>query len=359
MSAPVMIMAGGTGGHVFPALSVAAELARRDVPVVWLGTRRGIEARLVPQAGLPIEWVDVAGLRGKGLVTRVMAPLHILRALWQALRVLRRVRPRAVLGMGGFAAGPGGLAAWLLRIPLVIHEQNSTAGMTNRVLARVADEVLCAFDGAFSSRVGVRVVGNPVRRELFALPAPAVRYRNGDALRLLVLGGSQGARALNACVPQALALLSAGTAVEVRHQAGRATLDAAQQAYREVSVTARVEAFIDDMAGAYRWAQLLVCRAGALTVAELAAAGLPAILVPFPSAVDDHQTGNARALVDAGAAVLLPESELTPATLAAQLAALAADRPRLQAMAEAARGLARPDAAADVASTLLAVGVGR
>ena len=359
MSAPVMIMAGGTGGHVFPALSVASELVERDVPVVWLGTRRGIEARLVPQAGLPIEWIDVAGLRGKGLVTRVLAPAHILRALWQALRVLRRVRPRAVLGMGGFAAGPGGLAAWLLRIPLVIHEQNSTAGMTNRVLARVADEVLCAFDGAFSSRVGVRVVGNPVRRELFALPAPAVRYRNGDALRLLVLGGSQGARALNECVPQALALLPEGTAIEVHHQAGRATLGAAEQAYRDAGVTARVEAFIDDMASAYRWAQLLVCRAGALTVAELTAAGLPAVLVPFPSAVDDHQTGNARALVDAGAAVLLPERVLTAATLATQLAALAADRPRLQAMAEAARGLARPDAATDVANTLLAVGVVR
>jgi UDP-N-acetylglucosamine--N-acetylmuramyl-(pentapeptide) pyrophosphoryl-undecaprenol N-acetylglucosamine transferase len=357
MSAPVLIMAGGTGGHVFPALAVAAELARRQVPVVWLGTRRGIEARLVPQAGIPIEWIEVAGVRGKALATRALAPLRLLRALLQALRVLRRVRPRAVLGMGGYAAGPGGLAAWLCRVPLVIHEQNSVAGMTNRWLARVANHVLCAFEGVFPGRQDARLVGNPVRIELFALPTPAQRYHatNGP-VRLLVLGGSQGARALNECVPRALAQLAPGIVFEVRHQAGAATLAATEAAYRQTGVTGHVEAFIDDMATAYAWAQLLVCRAGALTVAELAAAGLPAVLVPFPYAVDDHQTGNAAALVKVGAAVLLPESELSPATLAALLSGLAADRGRLLAMAKAARAQARPDAAAEVAATLLAAG---
>lgn len=352
MSAPVLVMAGGTGGHVFPALAVAAELERRGVPVVWLGTRRGIEARLVPEAGLPIEWLDVGGVRGKGLLTRLRAPLTLLRALWQARQVLRRVRPRAVLGMGGYAAGPGGIAAWLARIPLVIHEQNSVAGLTNRWLARVADTVLCAFASAFDGRVDARVVGNPVRAALFDQPSPAQRYARNGALRLLVLGGSQGARALNETVPQALASLDAPC--EVRHQAGQATLETAQAAYRVAGVEARIVPFIEDMAEAYGWAELAVCRAGALTVAELAAVGLPAVLVPFPHAVDDHQTGNARALVEAEAAVLLPESSLDAGTLADALARLMEDRQRLRAMAEAARRFARPEAAAAVADALLA-----
>ncbi len=352
MSAPVLIMAGGTGGHVFPALAVATELARRDVPVVWLGTRRGIESRLVPAAGLPIEWLDVGGVRGKGLLTRLLAPFSLLRAVWQARGVLHRVRPRAVLGMGGYAAGPGGIAAWLARVPLVIHEQNSVAGLTNRWLARVADHVLCAFAEAFGRGVEARVVGNPVRAGLFAQPSPATRYARHGALRLLVLGGSQGARALNEAVPWALASLDAPC--EVRHQAGQATLEAAQAAYRSAGVAAQIVPFIDDMADAYAWAELVVCRAGALTVAELAAVGLPAVLVPFPHAVDDHQTGNARALVEAGAAVLLPESSLTTDTLAAALARLMERRDGLQAMAEAARRFARPEAAAAVADVLLA-----
>jgi UDP-N-acetylglucosamine--N-acetylmuramyl-(pentapeptide) pyrophosphoryl-undecaprenol N-acetylglucosamine transferase len=349
----VLIMAGGTGGHIMPALAVAEVLRERGVAVRWMGTPAGLEARLVPVAGYEIEWITVAGLRGKGALALVAAPLRLARALWQALGAFRRVRPAAVLGMGGFASGPGGLAAWLTRTPFAVHEQNAVPGLTNRVLARLADRVFEAFPGSFE-RSGVECVGNPVRAAIERLPSPEARYaaRQGP-LRVLVLGGSQGALALNTAVPDALARLPEALRPEAWHQAGAKLLAAAEAAYAEARVAARVVPFIEDMAEAYAWADLVICRAGAMTVAELAAAGVAAVLVPLPSAVDDHQTANARYLADAGAAVLLPQYELTPDRLAAELERLLADRAALARMATLARGRAIPDAALRVADALV------
>ena len=265
-----MIMAGGTGGHVFPALALAARLRERACDVVWLGTRAGIEARLVPAAGIPVEWIGIGGLRGKGVMTLLRAPFVLLRALWQAIAAVRRQRPAVVVGLGGYVTGPGGLAAWLLRRPLVIHEQNAVAGLTNRVLARLAEPVLEAFPHSFPAARGARTIGNPVRAAFHALPSPEVRYgaRSG-ALRLLVVGGSQGAAKLNATVPAALASLPPGL-FEVRHQAGERGLAAAREAYARAGVAARIEPFIDDIAEAYAQADLVVCRAGALELFDLA-----------------------------------------------------------------------------------------
>jgi len=341
-----LVMAGGTGGHVFPALATARVLRSRGYQIVWLGTRKGIEARLVPQHDIPIEWLSIGGLRGKGVLDLLAAPFRLGLALVQALGVMRRHRPRVVLGAGGFASGPGGLAAWLTRRPLVIHEQNAVAGMTNRLLARLATRVLEGFSGSFGSGVRVERVGNPVRAEIVAIAPPAQRYstRSG-ALRLFVFGGSQGSARLNTVLPAALAELPAALRPEVLHQTGeRAHADTAA-AYRTRGIEADVRPFIDDMASAYGWADLAVCRAGALTIAELAAAGLPAVFVPFPAAVDDHQTRNAEHTVRAGGGVLLPESQLTPGSLAALLRGLLeAGRPRLQQMAVAARATAIVDA---------------
>jgi UDP-N-acetylglucosamine--N-acetylmuramyl-(pentapeptide) pyrophosphoryl-undecaprenol N-acetylglucosamine transferase len=346
---PILVMAGGTGGHVYPALAVAETLIGSGWPVVWLGTRAGLEARVVPARGIPIEWVDVGGLRGKGLAALVMAPLRLARAFMQSVAVMRRHRPRAVLGMGGYVSGPGGLAAWLLRRPLVIHEQNAVGGTTNRVLARFAHRVLTGFPGV----LGGECIGNPVRPEIAALPVPAARmHGRAGALRVLVLGGSQGARALNAVVPFAVALLPADQRPEVRHQCGEKLLDEARAAWQAAGVRVDPVAFIDDVAAAYAWADVVVCRAGALTVAELAAAGVASVLVPLPHAVDDHQTANARHLVKAGAGVVLSESELTPASLAARLREFDGDRATLLAMATAARRVARPDATAKLVAEM-------
>jgi UDP-N-acetylglucosamine--N-acetylmuramyl-(pentapeptide) pyrophosphoryl-undecaprenol N-acetylglucosamine transferase len=347
-------MAGGTGGHVFPALAVARALRGRNESVVWLGTRQGFESRIVPAEGIALETIRVSGLRRKGALAWLAAPWRLLVALADALRIMRRRRPKLVLGMGGFASGPGGLAAWLLGRPLVIHEQNAVAGLTNRLLAGLAREVLEAFPGSFSAGRKTSkktiVTGNPVRTEISALPDPQQRLagRTG-ALRVLVLGGSQGARALNDSLPRAVALLPARSRPEIWHQAGETTLDLARAAYREAGISARVEAFITDMASAYAWADVVVCRAGALTIAELTAAGLPAVLVPFPGAVDDHQTRNAAYLVNAGAAVLLPQAELSPSRLAAELATLDRDRALVMDRARRARALARPDATDEIA----------
>jgi len=358
MSGPVMIMAGGTGGHVYPALAVANSLIAGGTDVVWLGTRRGLEARVIPQQQIPIEWITVSGLRGKGVIGWLLAPFRLIRALFQSLLILRKIQPCAVLGMGGFVSGPGGVAARLLGRSLVIHEQNAVAGLTNRLLARIADRVLEAFPGSYPNlrRVtpGIETVGNPVREEILSVPEPNQRLagRSGN-LRLLILGGSQGALRLNSMVPQALARVDRASRPEVWHQAGEKTLEQAKTAYRQQSVDARIEPFIDDMAGAYGWADLVICRAGALTVFELAAAGLPAVLVPFPSAVDDHQTLNADWLVRAGAAVLLPEEELTAMSLARILQRFAGDRRELLAMANRARALAAPDACDKVVQACL------
>jgi UDP-N-acetylglucosamine--N-acetylmuramyl-(pentapeptide) pyrophosphoryl-undecaprenol N-acetylglucosamine transferase len=349
--APVLIMAGGTGGHVFPALAVARALRSRNESVVWLGTRQGLESRLVPAEGIALETIPMSGVRRKGALAWLAAPWRVLMALGRALRIVHRRRPKVVLGMGGFASGPGGLAAWLLGRPLVIHEQNAVAGLTNRLLAGMAREVLEAFPGSFSARTKTRLTGNPVRAEITALPPPQQRLagRTG-ALRLLVLGGSQGARALNDTVPAAAALLPAASRPEIWHQAGESTLEVARRAYAEAGISARIEAFIAEMALAYAWADVVVCRAGALTIAELAAAGLPAVLVPFPGAVDDHQTRNAAYLVNAGAAVLIPQNELTADRLASELAACSRDRALVMERARRARSLARPQATDEIAT---------
>jgi UDP-N-acetylglucosamine--N-acetylmuramyl-(pentapeptide) pyrophosphoryl-undecaprenol N-acetylglucosamine transferase len=355
---PVLIMAGGTGGHVFPALAVARVLRERGVPVVWLGVPASMESKLVPANGFPIEWLRVHGIRGKGFATLAMAPLTILGAVFQAIGVLRRVRPRAVLGAGGYVSGPGGIAAWLMRIPLLIHEQNAIPGMTNRWLARLAAAVLQAFPNSFAAGIRARTVGNPVRAEIAALAEPKLRFaeRRGPT-RLLVFGGSLGAQRLNAMVPLALERIAPEARPQVRHQAGARGLDAALAAYAGAHVEAEVTAFIDDMAGAYAWADLAVCRAGAMTISELQAAGLGALLVPFPAATDDHQTRNAEALVSIGAGRVLQERDMTVETLSACIVELTHDRDRLLAMAEAAWRSRVIDAAAQVADVCLAAGV--
>lgn len=361
-SAPVLIMAGGTGGHVFPALAVADELRAADREVVWLGTQQGLEARVVPAAGLDIEWITIAGVRGRGVGTLLVAPFHIARATWQALGVLRRRRPAAVLGMGGFVAGPGGLAAWLTRRPLLIHEQNAVAGTTNRLLARIASRVFEAFPDSFPDATArkAELIGNPVRGAIADLAPPAQRFasRGADPVRVLVLGGSQGARILNQTVPAAMAQLAAmrpsqqASRPQIRHQAG-AEAPHARAAYAAAGVQARVDEFIEDMADAYAWADIVVARAGALTVAELCAAGVGAVLVPYPYATDDHQACNARYFVAAGAGQVIAQSVLTGEVLAHALQPLLADRAVLLRMAECARAAARPDAAKILAEACL------
>ncbi len=344
-SRPILVMAGGTGGHVYPALAVARALQANSREIVWLGTHRGLESRIVPEAGIDMEWISIKGLRRKGVLALIIAPIQLGWALLQSLAVIIRRRPAVVLGMGGFVSGPGGVAAWLTRRPLVIHEQNAAAGMTNRLLARLARVVLQAFPGSFNSNVIAETVGNPVREDIAAIPAPADRYSNRHGpVRLLVLGGSQGALALNRTVPAALTLLDAQARPLVRHQCGERTLQTARDAYAENDVDVELMPFIEDMAEVYAWADLVVCRAGALTVAELCAAGLPALFVPYPAAVDDHQTANAKPMADAGAAVVIQETELTPTLLANLLRDWLQSRESLMQRAEKARALAKPDA---------------
>jgi UDP-N-acetylglucosamine--N-acetylmuramyl-(pentapeptide) pyrophosphoryl-undecaprenol N-acetylglucosamine transferase len=348
---PVMILAGGTGGHIFPGLAVAAVLRARDVPVCWLGADGAMETRLVPGHGVALDTIAVRGVRGKGLTTLLAAPGELLAALLQARRVFVRRRPRAVVSFGGFAAGPGGLMAWWRRVPLVVHEQNRAAGLTNRVLARLASAVLTGFPGTFRRE---RVVGNPVRAEIVALPPRAPATDAQQPLRVLVLGGSQGARALNEAMPRVLAALGTER-LSIRHQCGRHQDDATRAAYAQAGVALVPEPFIADMAAAYAWADVVVCRAGALTLAELCAAGVASVLVPFPQAVDDHQTRNAEFLVERGAAILQPQAADLADRLATCLLSLHDERARLAAMAQAARALARADAAEQVADAVLAV----
>jgi UDP-N-acetylglucosamine--N-acetylmuramyl-(pentapeptide) pyrophosphoryl-undecaprenol N-acetylglucosamine transferase len=351
---PVLIMAGGTGGHVFPALAVAAELSARGVAIAWLGTARGLESRVVPEAGYRLETMRVSGLRGKGVLRLLLAPFMLSLALWQALVIQLRLRPRAVLGMGGFAAGPGGVIAWLLRRPLLIHEQNSVAGMTNRWLAPLARTVMVAFPSSLPAKLNPLHTGNPVRVAITQVPAPVERFatRNG-ALRVLVIGGSLGASALNETVPAAVMQLASAGALQLHHQTGKDDVEMVRAAYVQQGVDARVEAFVEDMAAAYAWADLVVCRSGALTVAELAVVGVASVLVPYPYATDDHQTGNARFLADAGAAILMPQSTLSADSLAGLLADFLQQRDLLRDMADRAHELALPDAARRVAELCL------
>jgi UDP-N-acetylglucosamine--N-acetylmuramyl-(pentapeptide) pyrophosphoryl-undecaprenol N-acetylglucosamine transferase len=338
---------------VFPALALARLLRAASHEVVWLGTKAGLEARVIPPENIEIEWLSMSGLRGKGAATLLVAPFKLVQSIWQALGVMRRRRPGLVVGFGGFVTGPGGLAAWLTRRPLLIHEQNAIAGYSNRCLSHLARRVLAAFPKAFPPGVDAQVVGNPVRAEILMQAPPAERFaRREGALRLLIVGGSLGASRLNAVVP--FAIRQSGLTLQVRHQAGARGIDAALTAYREAQVQADVSPFIDDMAAAYAEADLVICRSGALTVSELAAVGVGAILVPFPAAVDDHQTFNAQYLVREGAAVLIADRDLTPERLSAELKNLCAGRGKLLAMAERARLVAKPRAAEDLAAACIA-----
>ena len=353
---PILVMADGTGGHVFPALAVAQNLRERGEHIVWLGTRAGIEARVVPAANIAIEWLNVQGLRGKGAAALLLAPFRLIRACWQALRILRRTRPKAVLGMGGFASGPGGLVAWMLRIPLLLHEQNSIVGLTNRILGRFATRAYVAFPAAAETLSGAECIGNPVRADLTCLPAPRQRLesRMREPLQLLIIGGSLGAAALNRILPQALACLERDERPRVWHQCGDKHLQDCQQGYTEARVDADVVRFIDDMSAAYAWADLVICRAGALTIAELSAVGVGALLVPFPYAVDNHQYHNALYLEQQDAAQVLPEDGLSPEGLALKIRFFQQNRERLIEMALNARAAYQPDAAERLASDILA-----
>ena len=360
--APVMILAGGTGGHIFPGLAVARALRDRQVPVLWLGADGGMETRLVPANDFPIRTIAVRGLRGKSLASTLGAPVVLLRSLWQAIGVVRSEQPRAVLSFGGFAAGPGGLAAWLLRRPLLVHEQNRAPGMTNRLLARLARRVLCGFPGSFPG-VANETVGNPVRADIAALPPPRERLggrgfspdspTRTTPLNLLILGGSQGARAINSTVPKVMATLGGAANFSIRHQCGAKMVDETRAAYAAASVSASIEPFIADMAQAYGWADLVIGRAGALTIAELCAAGVGSILIPFPGAVDDHQARNAEFLAERGGGEWLRQDDAFESNLQARLQALAVDRARVLAMAEAARAASFPDAAGRVADIVI------
>ncbi len=349
----VLMMAGGTGGHVYPALAVARDLLGRGYRVEWVGTRRGLEHRVVPAAGIRLHFLPVRGVRGKNLLHKLLGALFLLLASARALWLVLRLAPRCVVGMGGYVAGPAGVAAWLWRKPLLIHEQNAVAGTTNRMLAPLASRILAGFPGAFGPDVNHEVVGNPVRRELVeAAAAHPYHYAGDRPLRLLVLGGSLGALPINEVLPGAVRALSGDTSaaqLEVWHQAGDAHAEAVRASYGALADAAvRVAPFIEDMAAAYAWADLVVCRAGALTVSELAVMGRPAILVPLPHAIDDHQSANARSLTGCGAAILLRQVDMTAQSLAQLLRGLLAEPGQLAAMAAAALAAARPDATARV-----------
>jgi len=356
MAGNVLIMAGGTGGHVFPALACAHEFQSRGYSVHWLGTPRGIENEVVPAAGLPLHLIQVSGLRGKGFASLLKAPFQLLRSLGQARRVIRTLQPVCVLGLGGYVTGPGGLAAKLAGTPLIIHEQNAVAGTANRSLVPFAQRVCEAFPNTFAASDKRRTTGNPVRHELF-LETPR-QILHGRRPRLLVLGGSLGAEPLNKLLPEALGQLPGDLRPEVFHQAGKQHAEITRERYVTAGVDAEVAPFIKDMARAYAWADLVICRSGALTVCELAAAGLPSFLVPLPHAIDDHQTRNAEYLAKEGAAVLLPQATTDAAALAAQLTEVMMQPEKLKAMGATARRLARPDATRTVVDICLEVAHG-
>ncbi len=349
----IMIMAGGTGGHVFPALAVADRLRSAGIDVIWLGTQRGIESRVIPDAGIELATIPISGLRGNGMLGWLLAPFRITYAVYMAIRLIRKWRPQALLGMGGFVTGPGGIAGWLLRKPVLIHEQNAIAGMTNRILARFACVVMEAFPGAFAASFCARQTGNPVRADIMTIAEPDKRFsERSGALRVLVVGGSLGAAVLNKTVPQAVKDITQSD-IEIWHQTGRHELEETQQRYASLNVQAKVAAFIDDMSEAYQWADVVICRAGALTVTELASAGVASILIPFPHAVDDHQTANARFLEHAGAALLIQQNRFTAAWLAERLGEFVHQRERLLAMAQAAKSQAKNNATEEVAQICL------
>lgn len=348
---PILVTAGGTGGHVYPGLAVARALIEQDIPVVWMGTHKGIEARVIPAAGIEMAWLDVTGLRGKGITTILAAPVKLVRALLQSVTIMRQHRPVAVLGMGGFVAGPGGLVAALMGIPVVIHEQNAVAGLTNKLLSRVSKKILQGFPNTFAKKDKVIAVGNPVRKEIAGIAAPQERLVGRDGVsRLLIIGGSLGAQALNEIVPQALAEMDFSSRPVVRHQAGAGKDESTKKAYQDLGVDAEVTPFIEDMAEAYEWADLIICRSGALTIAEVAAAGVASLLVPYPFAVDDHQTANGSYLAENDAAIMMQQTEFNKQSVSVVLQDLLADKDRLLSMSLSARALAKPTATSEVAA---------
>ncbi|HYA19382.1 MAG TPA: undecaprenyldiphospho-muramoylpentapeptide beta-N-acetylglucosaminyltransferase [Burkholderiales bacterium] len=354
MSRAILIMAGGTGGHVFPGLAVAEFFRQQGWRVVWLGTHAGMEAKLVVQQGYEMAWVSFSGVRGKSALRFLLLPMKLLVAFWQSARAIFKYRPDVVLGMGGYVAFPGGMMASLLNRPLVIHEQNSIAGLANKILAKLADRVLVAFPEAFgAATTGIQIVtGNPVRSEILTIEPPETRYsKRTGPLHVLVVGGSLGAQVLNETVPQALALLPREARPLVTHQSGAQHFAALKEGYARAGVEARVEAFIADMAHCYAESDLLICRAGALTVAEIAVAGIASILVPYPLAADDHQTHNARHLSDQGAAWILQQSDLSARSLADLLRGI--NRENLLQVARRARQLGKPDATQLVARSCM------
>lgn len=353
----VIIMAGGTGGHIFPALAIARQLRDQGIAVSWLGTQRGMEAHVVTEAGFPIRYVSVSGLRGKGVFGWILAPLKLSFAVMQVMGIYFSLRPHVVVGFGGFVTGPGGFAAWLLRKPLVIHEQNAVPGLTNRILSHMAKTVLEAFSGSFPQTTRAIHTGNPVRSDIVALAEPVARIKSHQGpLRVLLIGGSLGAQALNESLPKALATLSEQDRPVVWHQAGANKFTETKALYESLKVDANVVPFIEDMAEAYKWADVVICRAGALTLAELCVVGLGSILVPFPYAVDDHQTRNAQYLVKAGAAILIPQTELSAQKLSTVLQEMITKgREHIIKMALAARELSMPNASTQVADLCLEV----
>ncbi len=348
---PILITAGGTGGHVYPGLAVARALQEQDIPVVWMGTEKGLESRVIPEAGIHMVYLSVSGLRGKGVLSLLKAPFELVNALFQSFWIMRKVKPAAVLGMGGFVAGPGGLVASLMGIPIVIHEQNAIPGLTNKLLSKVSKKVLEGFPGTFVGLDKAIGIGNPVRQDIADVDIPLRRLGNRwGRVRVLIFGGSLGAQALNEVVPMALGEITADKRPIVRHQAGKNKDEVTRKLYKKMGVEAEVTPFIEDMAAAYEWADLVICRAGALTVAELAAAGLASIMVPYPYAVDDHQTENARYLSNSEAAILMPQDDMTKETLSTLLEELCGNRDKLIEMSFNARALAKPNATVEVAA---------
>ncbi|MDE3400846.1 MAG: undecaprenyldiphospho-muramoylpentapeptide beta-N-acetylglucosaminyltransferase [Coxiella burnetii] len=340
----ILIIAGGTGGHIFPALAVARELREQEVDVQWLGVKGGLEEKLVPDS-FPLHLIQIKAFRGKRGLQQLLMPLRLVRAVFQAYRIIRQFKPDVILGMGGYVAGPGGLAAWITRTPLIIHEQNSIPGLTNRVLAKMAKFILQGFPDTFPQNRKVITTGNPVRTELVKMPLPQVRLaaRRGP-LRILVLGGSQGARSINQKMLAALSSYPRSEEIAVWHQTGQRDFEFIQKEYEKIKIEAKVDNFISDMAGAYGWADLVVCRAGALTVCEIASVGVASIFIPYPHAVDNHQFHNARFLEQAGAAIIISEESLTETDLMRWFEQFAQDRDRLLTMAENGRKLAKPEA---------------
>ena len=341
----LMVMAGGTGGHVFPALAVAHALREQGIDITWLGTKRGLEAKVVPANNIDIEWITIEGLRGKGVTDLILAPFNLMRAMWQSARVIRKVKPDCILGMGGFVAGPGGLVAKLLGCKLVVHEQNAVAGLTNKYLAKIADRALTGFPQVTGMPKRAKWIGNPVRDSISMVGQTVKNQAEpiDSTINILIVGGSQGAHSFNKKLPAMLSEL-VNTQISVWHQSGRKRAKSVMNAYKRVGMSAKVTEFIDDMATAYQWADLLICRAGAMTIAECCAAGKPALLIPYPFSAGDHQIKNAEVMVNVGAAKMLMNEQIDDVVLLETLAGLLSNKQRLVDMGKQARTLYKPDA---------------